>query len=32
MDGSGDKFMELVVVKAPVVCSIGHAEDFVGDV
>ena len=31
-DGSGNKFMELVVIDAPVVGSVGSAEDCVGDV
>ena len=32
LDGCGDKFVELVVVDAPVVRSVGGAEDSVGDV
>ena len=32
LDGGGDEFMELVVINAPVVGSVGAAEDCVGDV
>ena len=32
MDGGGDEFVELIVVNAPVVCSVGGTEDCVSNV
>ncbi len=32
LNGSRDKFVKLVVIDAPVVCSISSAEDCIGDV